>query len=109
MASETLTRISVRGGTAARDRIQFVQIGGTRCGLRCRHVALDDRWRLWVLALDGSVIFGPVTMVPGIDLLAGAKHDPRVPQGQLFVFSPTREPPTLTTIDTTAVLYYRAE
>ncbi len=107
MASETLTRIYVKGADADRDRIQFVDLDGLRLGLRCRYAAIDDRWRLWALALDGAQIFGPVTMVPGIDLLLGAKHDPRVPPGQLFVYSLDREPPTATTVDLAAVLYYR--
>lgn len=107
MASETLTRIYVKGADADRDRIQFVTLDALRIGLRCRYAAIDGRWRLWVLALDGAQIFGPVTLLPGIDLLVGAKYDPRVPQGQLFVYSPDREPPDATTIDTAAVLYYR--
>lgn len=109
MANETLTRIYVKGTDTDRDRIQFVTLGGLRIGLRCRYAAVDARWRLWLLDTDGSQIFGPATMMPGIDLLVGAKHDPRVPQGQLFVYSPDREPPTADTIDVSAVLYYREE
>lgn len=109
MASEDLTRIYVKGGDDDRDRIQFVTLGGLRIGLRCRYAAVDARWRLWVLDTDGSQIFGPATMMPGIDLLVGAKHDPRVPQGQLFVYSQSREPPDADTMDVTAVLYYRSE
>lgn len=108
MASETLTRIFVKGADTDRDRIQFVTLDGLRIGLRCRYAAVDARWRLWVLDTAGAQIFGPATMVPGIDLLIGAKHDPRVPQGQLFVYSPDREPPDATTMDVSAVLYYRA-
>ena len=107
MASETLTRIYVKGTDKDRDRIQFVSLDGLRIGLRCRYAAIDARWRLWLLDTDGSQIFGPVTLQPGIDLLVGAKHDPRVPQGQLFVYSADREPPDATTIDVAAVLYYR--
>lgn len=107
MASETLTRIYVRGAGTDRDRIQFVTLDGQRLGLRCRYAAVDARWRLWVLDTDGTLIFGPVTLVPGVDLLVGAKYDPRVPQGQLFVYSPTREPPNAVSMDVSAVLYYR--
>jgi hypothetical protein len=107
LASEALTRIYVKGADTDRDRIQFVTLGGFRIGLRCRYAAVDARWRLWVLDIDGSQIFGPATMVPGIDLLVGAKHDPRVPSGELFVYSADREPPTADTMDVGAVLYYR--
>lgn len=107
MASETLTRIYVKGADTDRDRIQFVTLDGLRIGLRCRYAAFDARWRLWILDTAGAQIFGGVTMVPGIDLLVGAKHDPRVPQGQLFVYSADREPPTAATMDVDAVLYYR--
>lgn len=105
--AETLTRVFVRSSTLERDRIQFVSLGGLRVGLRTRYAAVDARWRLWLLDLDGTQIFGPATMLPGLDLLVGAKHDPRVPQGELFVYSADRSPPDSETMDATAVLYYR--
>lgn len=105
--AETLTRIQVRQHPGERDRIQFLDLDGVRLGLRLRYAASTDRWHLWVLDLAGSVIAGPRRVVPGIDLLVGAKHDPRVPPGQLFCYSATREPPTAATIDASCVLYYR--
>lgn len=105
--AETLTRVYVRASTLERDRIQVVSLGGVRIGLRARYAAVDARWRLWILDIAGTLIWGPATMLPGLDLLGGAKHDPRVPQGELFVYSPDRSPPDAETMDTTAVLYYR--
>ena len=105
--AELLTRIYVKGATTDRDRAQYVVLDNRRIGLRCRYMAIDARWRLWLLDLDGSQILGPVTLVPGLDVLAGAKHDPRVPHGQLFVYSSDREPPDADTIDRAVVLYYR--
>lgn len=105
--SEQLTRIYVRRAAAQRQTSHFVTLGGLKIGLRFRYCAADERWRMWLLALDGATIVGPISLVPGIDLLAGRKHDPRVPAGQLFVWSPTREPPTADTIDVSAILFYR--
>jgi hypothetical protein len=72
-----------------------------------RYSAFDDRWYLWVLALDGTRIAGPIRLVPGVDLLLSYKYDERVPQGELFCYSADREPPTKETVDTDAVLFYR--
>lgn len=107
--AEQLTRLWVRRLPTHRATVQFVDFqDGTRCGLRARYSAYDSRWRIWLLDLDGETIAGPITLVPGVDLLLGHKHDPRVPQGQLFVYSPDREPPDADTVDVSAVLYYRA-
>lgn len=109
MATETLVRITVRSSENDRARVQFVDLkDGTRIGIRSRYSAFDELWRIWILALDGVQICGPLTLVPGIDLLVGHKHDPAVPQGQLFVSSVDRSPPNAETMDTTAALYYRA-
>lgn len=108
MSAETLTRIYVRRIDAERSRIQFVELDGARVGLKSRYSAFDDRWRLWLLDLDGTTLAGPITLVPGIDLLVSHKHDPRVPQGQLFTYAADRAAPTLDTMDGSAVLYYRS-
>lgn len=106
--AEELVRIRVRQASSQRATTQFVDFrDGIRCGIRCRWSAFAELWYLWVLALDGTVIAGPMAMVPGIDLLLGTKHDPRVPQGELFVYSPTRDAPNADTMDESAVLYYR--
>jgi len=106
--AEQLLRIYVRQIAAQRSTVQFVDFGdGTRAGLRIRYFARDDRWRLWVLALDGTQLVGPIKLIGGLDLLAGHKHLSGVPQGQLFVYSPDRAPPTKTTVDIEAILFYR--
>jgi hypothetical protein len=107
MAAEELVRIHVRALATERSRVQFVELEGVRVGLHARYSAYDGVWRLWLLATDGTQIAGPISLVPGLDLLLGHKHDPRVPPGQLFVYSPDRAAPTLDTIDVSAVLYYR--
>lgn len=96
----TRIRFADRRGTT-----RFVQLPDCRVGLRVRYLATIDRWALWLLALDSSVIFGPVLLVGGDDLLYGRRHDPRVPQGQLFV---TGGPATLANADVSAFLVYRA-
>jgi len=104
-----LVRINIRVLDEQRETIQYVNLGEgeVRCGLKTRYSAYDGRWYIWILALDGELVTGPIKLVPGIDLLAGRKHDLRVPQGQLFVYAADREPPTKDTIDTDAVLFYR--
>lgn len=111
MAVETLTRVYVRPNRIEieRDRIQFVTLGATRIGLRTRFVAFDSRWRLFVLDLDGAQIAGPRVLVPGVDLLRGSKHDPRVPPGELFVYSTDGAAPDFDTMDVSCFLYYRPE
>lgn len=108
MATETLTRITVRATETDRARVQFVTLGGVRVGIQSRFSAFDERWRIWLLALDGSTICGPITLVPGLDLLLSHKHDPRVPQGQLFIYSAAREAPDAESMDASVALYYRA-
>jgi hypothetical protein len=102
---EQLTRIPFadrRGST------RYVQLPDARVGLRVRYLSTVDRWALWLLALDGSMLFGPVLVAPGHDLLHGRRHDSRVPQGQLFAYSPDGEAATLASADTDCVLFYRA-
>jgi hypothetical protein len=103
--TETLTKIPFadrRGST------RFVQLPDVRIGLRLRYLTTIDRWALWLLALDETVIFGPVLVAGGHDLLYGRHHDTRVPQGQLFAWSPEGEAATLASADTECVLLYRA-
>lgn len=106
--TEQLVRIYVRRSTDQRSSRQYPDWrDGSRAGLLCTFSAYDSRWRMWLIDLDGTVIRGPRVLAPGSDLLLGWKHDPRVPQGELFVYSPSREPPDADTIDRSAVLYYR--
>lgn len=105
--AETLLQIRIRPNDE-RAPVQYPDFGDVRCGIMTRYSAFEDRWYLWILALDGTRIAGPIKLVPGLDLLRQFKYDPRVPQGQLFCYSPDREPPTLTTADNDAVLFYRA-
>lgn len=106
--SETLIKVHVRDVAAQRSTRQFPDWkDGSRCGLAFRFSAYDSRWRMWALDLDGTVIAGPRTLVGGVDLFAAWRHDPRIPTGQLFVYSQDRQPPDADTIDVSAVLYYR--
>lgn len=101
---ETLTRIPFadrRGST------RYVSLPDVRVGLRVRYQASTDRWLLWLLALDGEVLFGPVLVAGGHDLLYGRRHDSRVPQGQLFAYHPEGEPATLANADAGLMLLYR--
>ncbi len=111
MTAERLHRLTIRRGPSDRDVVLYPKPAGisdwAQCGLRVRLSAYDGRWRLWLVALDGTTIAGPRRLVPGIDLLLGLKHDSRAPQGQLFCYSKDREPPTVETLDTAAVLFYR--
>lgn len=104
---ETLYKIFVKPTTTARDAIQFATLDSARYAFRFRYIAYDDAWRMWLLDLDETRIAGPIRLVPGIDLLAPYKYDLRVPQGQLFLFSETREEGTLANIDSTVSLFYR--
>lgn len=106
---ETLYKIRVRPRGDEGESILFPrQLAElSQIGFRFRRSAYLDRWYLWVLALDGVEIAGPRKLVGGVDLLAGLKHDTRIPPGELFVYSPDREAPTGATVDTEAVLYYR--
>lgn len=80
---------------------------GTKGMLRSQYSGFDGRWRIWLLALDGEVIAGPIRVVPGINLLQGFQYDPRVPRGELFTYSRDRLPPDAVTMDNDAVLLYR--
>lgn len=105
--AEELLQIKIRPNNA-RASTQYPDFGDVRCGLAIRYSGYDSRFYLWILDLDGTRIAGPIKLVPGIDLLLPYKYDPRVPQGELFCYSADRQPPTLDTADTDAVLYYRA-
>lgn len=105
--TERVTKVLVRRRPTQRSVEQPVTLGGVRLVVRTRYSAQDGRWRLWLLDPAGGAIVGPLTLVPGVDLLLGHKHDPRVPQGQLFVYSSDRTPPDATSVDVTAQLFYR--
>lgn len=107
MALASVIPIRLRLRDTQRSVTQFRTLDGVRIGLRVQYAAYDQRWRLWLFAPDGAQIAGPETAVPGIELFRAHKYDARVPPGQLFVYSPTREPPTLETVDLSAKLYYR--
>jgi hypothetical protein len=100
-------RVYVRQAPDQRATEQFVTLDGIRIGLRCQFSAFDSRWRLWLLDLDGTVIRGPTRLVQGLDLFGDAHHDPRVPPGELRVFSVDGVPMDAATVDKAAVLYYR--
>lgn len=107
MAAEELTRITVKASSIDRARIQFVELGGVRIGLKTQFSKFDSLWRLWLLDLAGVQIAGPITLVPGLDLLLGCKHLTGVPQGEMFVQSEARTAPDADSMDTTHALYYR--
>jgi len=105
---EQLIRIRIRRSDELRAPEQYIDFAdGTRAGLRARYSAMTDRWHLWILALDGEVIAYLGAAVPGYDMLLGHKHDPRVPQGELFIYSEDRAPPNRETIDVSAWVFYR--
>lgn len=99
-----IEKITVRLAPTQRNTLQYVDLDEVRIGLRARYSALADRWFLWLVAVDGSIIAGPMRMVPGLDLLLSHKHDPRVPPGQLFIDG---DPPTAETMDKESQLLYR--
>lgn len=106
--AETLTKITVRARSDDRSRLQTVSLDGIAIGLRFRWSAYDSHWYVWVHAIDGSRIAGPRVLVPGVDLFSDLRYDPRIPPGQLFCYSPDREPPDLNTIDVSAIVFYRS-
>ena len=100
-------QIHVRRSSAQRATEQYVTLDGMRVGFRFRYAAAGERWWMWLLSQNGNVIRGPRKLVPGLDLLAGWKHDHRVPPGALFVHAVDRMPPDADTVDTDARLLYR--
>lgn len=107
--TEQLVRIRLRQNDTQRATVSFPDFrDGTRLGIRARYSAHDALWRLWYLDLDGSTIAGPRTLVPGVDLFAGHRHDPRIPRGQLFCYSDDRQPPNAETLGVTAHVFYRS-
>lgn len=100
----TVKKIAIKRLDEHRATFFVYELDGVRIGLRFRHVAFLDRWALWLVALDGTEIAGPIMLMPGLDLLLPYKHDERVPPGQLFVRG---EPPTKNTADKTSTLRYR--
>lgn len=108
--AEELVKITVRQDPAQRDVTIFPDLQeGVRslAGFRFRYVGYTSTWWLWLVGLDYVPYYGGIQVVPGIDLLARAKFDPRTPQGELFVYSADRTPPRKDTLDVEAVLYYR--
>lgn len=106
--AEQLVKIPVRQSDSQRDVTLFPDFrDGSRLGLRFRYNAYTSTWWMWLVGLDYVVFYGPIQVLPGLDLLARAKFDPRVPAGELFVYSADREPPRAATLDNAAVLYYR--
>ena len=102
-----VTKITVRRLATHQDPRQFVELAGTRIGLRVTASKRDDRWDLRLVSTDYVEFAGPIRLVPGIDLFAPVAYDPRVPRGQLFVHSLTREPATLGNVDVVARLLFR--
>jgi hypothetical protein len=90
-----------------RSTLQFVTLDGVRIGLRFRHFPHDDRWRMWFVSVEGNDIAGPITLLPGVNFLTPYQYNPAIPPGELFVFSEDSQPPTKSTIDDSANLYYR--
>lgn len=102
-----VVQIHVRRLETQRGTMQFVTLDGIRIGMRSRFSKYEQRWSLWLVATDGTTIAGSLKLVGGIDLLAGLKHDTRVPPGDLFVSVEDRAPMTLDNVDVEAKLLYR--
>ncbi len=93
------------GNPAQRSRIQFVDLqGGTRAGFKTQYLARQDRWALWVLNLDTSVICGPILLVRGLSLLVPFQYNESVPPGTLWV---SGKDMTLDNVDVGSRLLYR--
>lgn len=104
-----LTRIPIKIDADDRSVVFTTRLDGIDYRFRLRHTMIDDRWRLWILDESDVAIVGPLRLVPGMDLLLGHKHNPRVPQGELFVWGPSElEPPTAETADVSSWLVYRS-
>lgn len=106
--AETLYQIRIKQQDDQRATIQYVSLDDTVIGIKAQWVKYTNTWHIWLLDIDGSQIAGPIRLVPGIDLLRPFKHLDRVPQGQLFCYSPDRSPPTATNIDSESLVLYRA-
>lgn len=112
--AETLTKIAIRYGEDNRSVLSYpnqpaaLGLDGVQIGLRLQWLASSERWGLWLHALDESPMFGPALLVGGLNLWRPWQYDPRVPPGDLFVYSADFAPPSLTTADTEASLYYRS-
>lgn len=99
-------RVQVRQNTTQRATVQEVELGDVRVRLRAQWNASSDRWYVSLYTLADALILGSVPCVPGVDLLRPYKHL-AIPQGQLFCSARDREPPSFSTMDTTARVLYR--
>jgi pyridoxine/pyridoxamine 5'-phosphate oxidase len=105
---DRLVRIKIRHTLDQRQPVIFPNWrDGSQVGLKLRYNRYTSLWLLWWIDLDQIVIHGPATLVPGIDLALEARYDTRIPRGELFVYSADRSPPSATTIDESAFLFYR--
>lgn len=102
-----LTWLRFRELDSHRAAEHYPILDGIRVGIRTRYVKATDRWSVDILRPDGSAMVAGLRAVPGTDLLRPFKHLDGMPQGQLFVYGNPRQPPDLTTADTTIRLYYR--
>ena len=64
---------------------QSTTLDGVTYVLRFDFVQRMSRWRLGLYTTRGDLIVAPVWLVPGADLLAPFRSDPRVPPGTLVV------------------------
>lgn len=102
----TVEHIALRLVESQRFTEQEITIGGVRVLLKSRYCYVTDRWYLSIYNTDSVLIVGSIAVVPAVDLLLPYKHL-ALPQGELFSYSVSREPPTFTTLDNTARLLYR--
>ena len=66
---------------------QTTTLDGVTYVLRFDYVQRLGRWRLGLYTSRGTLIVAPLWLVPGSDLLAPYRSDPRVPPGNLVVIS----------------------
>ena len=83
-----LLEIPIRDNVEQLATEQSITLSGAAVRIRC--MWMGSSWSIWLLDLAGSPLFGPVQASLGVDLLKGHRHDPRVPQGRLFLYSRSR-------------------
>jgi len=100
------THVLIRQNQERRRFTQEITLGGIRVRLQVIPCQLTDRWYVSILDLDGNVLIGSIACVPGVNLLYPYRHLD-IPQGALYCHSTDREPPTFSTLDVTARIYYQ--
>jgi len=62
-----------------------ITLDGRRYRIRVEWLGRLARWTLSISTADGTLLLGTKGLVLGSDLLRRSRHDPRVPQGILYL------------------------